>query len=83
MQPLLLHGSVEQRERISVADVREVILELQEENLAAGDALSDLDFAVEDVYEDDAVEDAAAQVQITAAGTALPFPGLSAAHAFN
>jgi putative secretion ATPase (PEP-CTERM system associated) len=48
---LLLHGSVEQRDRIGVADIKEVILELQEENLAAGDAFSELDFAVEDEFE--------------------------------
>ena len=49
---LLLHGSVEQRHQIGVADMREVISELQEENLAVEGAFSDLDFSVEDDFED-------------------------------
>ena len=49
---LFLHGSVEQRHRIGVADMREVIVELQSENLAAGKTIEDHDFAVEDQFED-------------------------------
>lgn len=45
---LLLHGSVEQKHRIGVLDVRAVVEELQGESLAAGSALSDHDFRVED-----------------------------------
>ncbi len=47
---LFLHGSVEQRERISVADARAVIGELQMEQLAMGSLLSEVDFSVEDEY---------------------------------
>ncbi|MFT6051247.1 MAG: general secretion pathway protein A [Halioglobus sp.] len=49
---LFLHGCVEQRHRIGVADVRKVISELQSENLAAGTSLSEYDFTAEDVFED-------------------------------
>jgi len=49
---LFLHGAVEQRSRIGVSDVRDVIAELQSESLAAGAALSDFDFDIEDVYEE-------------------------------
>lgn len=41
---LLLHCALEQRHRVEVADVREVILELQDENLAAGSTWSEADF---------------------------------------
>lgn len=42
---LLLHCALEQRHRVQVADVREVILELQDENLAAGSSWTEADFA--------------------------------------
>ncbi len=41
---LLLHCALEQRHRVEVADVREVIGELQEEHLAVGSTLSEADF---------------------------------------
>lgn len=50
---LFLHGAVEQRSQIGVSDVRDVISELQSESLAAGSVLSDFDFNIEDVYEDE------------------------------
>lgn len=43
---LFLLGSVEQRHKIEVADVRDVIGELQAENLAAGSWFSEADFDV-------------------------------------
>lgn len=49
---LLLHCAVEQRHRVAVADVREVVGELQDEKLASGDSFTDSDFQMEDVYED-------------------------------
>ena len=48
---LLLHGSVENLHRIGAQDVREVVEELQAENLAAGSVFSEHDFDVEDVFE--------------------------------
>lgn len=48
---LLLHGSVEQLHRLSVADMKEVLGELQGESLAAGNQLVDNDFLVDDVFE--------------------------------
>ncbi len=48
---LLLHGCVEQRHKIGVSDFKDVIAELQEENLAVAGQFSDLDFAVEDDYD--------------------------------
>ncbi|MDO8860435.1 AAA family ATPase [Haliea sp. E1-2-M8] len=42
---LLLHCALEQRHRVEVADVREVILELQDENLAAGSTWNEADFS--------------------------------------
>ncbi len=47
---LLLHCALEQRHRVEVADVREVIGELQDEHLAAGATWSEADFhGLEDV----------------------------------
>ncbi|MHA7816402.1 MAG: ExeA family protein [Pseudohaliea sp.] len=43
---LFLHGGVEGLHRLGVDDLREVIQELQDENLAAGDSFADNDFAV-------------------------------------
>ena len=48
---LFLHGCVEQRHHIGVADVREVIQELQSENLAAGTTFSEEDFELEDDFQ--------------------------------
>lgn len=48
---LLLHCSVEQKHQVVVADVREVIRELQDENLASGDSFADSDFQAADVFE--------------------------------
>ncbi|MFN2287525.1 MAG: ExeA family protein [Chromatocurvus sp.] len=48
---LLLHGSVEQLHRLSVADMKEVLSELQGESLAAGNQLVENDFQVDDVFE--------------------------------
>lgn len=47
---LFLHGSVEQRDRIGVADAKDVISELQMEQLATGSLLNEVDFSVEDEY---------------------------------
>lgn len=57
---LMLHGSVEQKHRIGVDDMRSVVEELQSESLAAGSALSDHDFRVEDDYSDPDTDEAAA-----------------------
>ncbi|PLW81538.1 hypothetical protein CWI75_15000 [Kineobactrum sediminis] len=46
---LLLHCAVEERHRIGVADVQEVVRELQGESLAAGASFAAADFAVDDV----------------------------------
>src|SRR6056297_499382 len=66
---LLLHGSVEQLHRLGVADIKEVLGELQGESLAAGNQLVDNDFQVDDVFE----------VSRTAAAE-VPAAGFSAAH---
>lgn len=50
---LLLHCAVEQKQQVAVADVREVVRELQEENLASGESFAERDFQVADVFEDD------------------------------
>jgi putative secretion ATPase (PEP-CTERM system associated) len=50
---LLLHGSVEQSHRIGMADIREVISELQNEELAVSNLFSELDFAVDDVFDEE------------------------------
>lgn len=49
---LLLHCSVERQHWVTVADVREVILELQSEHLASGDSFSESDFQQEDVFDE-------------------------------
>ena len=49
---LFLHGSVEQRHRIGVLDVKKVIQELQGEHLTVGKPFADYDFTVEDIFED-------------------------------
>ena len=49
---LLLHCAVEQRHRVTVADVREVIQELQGEKLASGDSFAESDFQEEDVFDE-------------------------------
>lgn len=48
---LLLHGSVEQLHRLGVRDMKEVLGELQGENLAAGNKLVQNDFRVKDDFE--------------------------------
>jgi len=48
---LFLHGAVEQKDRIGVADMRTVVQELQNEGLAAGSHFNDSDFQVADEYE--------------------------------
>ena len=48
---LMLHGSVEQLHKLGVADMREVVGELQDENLAAGPQFSENDFQVADEFE--------------------------------
>ncbi len=56
---LFLHGAVEQSHRIGVADLREVIGELQSEQLAAGTHFSEDEFQIDDEYSlPDAVETA-------------------------
>lgn len=54
---LLLHCAVEERYRVTVADVGEVVRELQDENLASGSNFSETDFQVADVFDDDSVGD--------------------------
>lgn len=49
---LLLHCAVEQQHRVTVADVREVVGELQDERLASGDRISESDFQMEDVFDE-------------------------------
>jgi len=49
---LLLHCAVERRHQVRVADVREVVRELQSENLASGTGFSESDFLAEDVFEE-------------------------------
>lgn len=60
---LLLHGSVEQKHRIGVEDMRAVVEELQGESLAAGSNLSEHDFRVEDVWGDDATDSEGAKLK--------------------
>ncbi|QIB64729.1 AAA family ATPase [Kineobactrum salinum] len=48
---LLLHCAVEQRHRVTVADMQEVVRELQDESLAAGAGFTDRDFQVEDEFD--------------------------------
>lgn len=48
---LLLHCAVEQSDKVGVADIRVVIEELQNENLAAGTPFSKEDFNVEDEFD--------------------------------
>lgn len=49
---LMLHGSVEQLDKIGAQAVRSAIEELQGESLAAGAVFNDHDFDVDDYYED-------------------------------
>jgi putative secretion ATPase (PEP-CTERM system associated) len=49
---LFLHCAVEQRHEVTVRDVREVVGELQGENLAAGARLTARDFNVADSFDD-------------------------------
>lgn len=48
---LFLHGCVEQRHKIGLADLKEVIKELQGENLAAGSQLNNEDFEAQDTFD--------------------------------
>lgn len=48
---LLLHCAVEQQHKVTVADMREVIGELQSEHLATGNGFSESDFQAQDVFE--------------------------------
>lgn len=59
---LLLHGSVEQKHRIGVEDMRAVVEELQGESLAAGPSLTEHDFRVEDDF-GDAADNGASHLQ--------------------
>ena len=72
---LLLHGSVEQRHALGVADIRTVIGELQGENLAAGSKFSEDDFALDDEFESIVVEEEGAPADI--AGEVHPHPVVS------
>lgn len=67
---LLLHCAVDQRHRILVADFREVIAELQEEDLAAGSTLCDQDFEVAAIMEVKAGRDLNIGAQAAAGGVA-------------
>lgn len=49
---LLLHCAVERRHEVRVADVKEVITELQGEHLAAGKSFSEQDFQQPDVFDE-------------------------------
>ena len=68
---LFLHCAVEEKHQVSVADMREVIQELQSEQLASGSEYSELDFQVNDVFED---EDFAAKAPAEQAATAEQIP---------
>ncbi|MEM1142047.1 MAG: AAA family ATPase [Pseudomonadota bacterium] len=48
---LFLHGGVEELHRLGVGDLREVVKELQAEHLAAGNVLTENDFAAADEFE--------------------------------
>lgn len=80
---LLLHCAVEQKYQISVADMREVVLELQEENLASGDSFVESDFLVADVFAEEIPKgNGAANTTIATSPeniepTPIPEPGLS------
>lgn len=67
---LFLHGAVEQKDRIGVADMRTVVQELQSEGLAAGSHFSDSDFQVKDEFE------APAEVSAPSVGDATPMEGV-------
>lgn len=54
---LLLHCSAEQKHQVVAMDVREVIEELQSEDLASGDSFSEMDFQIEDVFDDVILEE--------------------------
>lgn len=54
---LLLHCSAEQKHQVAAMDVREVIEELQSEDLASGDSFSEADFRVEDIFDDIILEE--------------------------
>ena len=49
---LLLHCAVEQQHQVTVADMRTVVQELQDENLASGSHFKESDFCVEDIFEE-------------------------------
>ena len=69
---LMLHGSVEQKHRISVEDMRSVVEELQGESLAAGANLSEHDFRIDDDWGDgtgESAEEGGAAVTLTAVGS--------------
>jgi general secretion pathway protein A len=72
---LFLHASVEQSHRISVDNVKEVISELQEENLAIAQNVADLDFEVEDDFSEYEVADETAQCSNEAVAT--PFESIA------
>ena len=55
---LFLHCAVEGRHKVEVADVKEVIGELQEENLAAGSGFTARDFRAKDSFEPGPAADA-------------------------
>lgn len=54
---LLLHCAVEQRHQVTVADMRAVVQELQNENLASGSHFVESDFLVEDVFDEEILSD--------------------------
>ncbi len=73
---LFLHCAVEGRHQVCVSDVKEVVEELQGENLAAGDRFNEADFDVEDTFDEplpapvtDELED---EQQITPAPDTVP-----------
>lgn len=56
---LFLHCAVEEKHQVSVADLREVIDELQSEHLASGGTYNEMDFLVADVFEEEKREEPA------------------------
>lgn len=81
---LLLHCAVEERHRVGVADVQEVVRELQGESLAAGASFAAADFAVDDVPNPDTDHGAGGDsddATIDTDGDASSAPQPPAAHA--
>jgi len=74
---LFLYGCIEQKHEIGIRDIREILLELQGETLAAGPVVSEFDFEGDDEFESpppsrDAQEKAAPGSSTTPADSSSP-----------